>query len=210
MPFLSWITQDPFDRARFVIETNDETLPARKEHRVVRAVIGRRVAVKPIDRPGSNELARVVSTCDHSLADDVDHVPAFEEIAGSVDFDKDGLILLRGVHIQKEAELSEVDIVIEKDRADVAVSVKQGDSPIELYAKEAGALSLIDSVIVKGGRFIRKACRADPAQCSIGVQDYWLIPVTTAALHQHVVVTQGSVVRSGLQDGRIVQAAGMN
>src|ERR1043166_1528484 len=91
---------------------------------------------------------------DHGFADDVDKVPAFEQVAGSVDFDEDGLVLLGSVHVEKQAELSRVDVVVEKDRADVAVNVEKGDGAIELHPIQAGALSLVNGVIVKRGRFV--------------------------------------------------------
>src|SRR5438067_9430303 len=81
VPLFRRIAQDPFDRVCFVIEAYKEIFPARNNHGVIRSIVRCTVAMKPVDRCWMNELARIVSPCDHGRTDDGGHVPLLQNLS---------------------------------------------------------------------------------------------------------------------------------
>src|SRR6476620_3103227 len=69
-PLFRRISQDPFDRACFIIQTNEEVIPARNDHGVIRAIIGNTVVMEPVSRRWIDELAGIVSSGSHGCAND--------------------------------------------------------------------------------------------------------------------------------------------
>src|SRR5207249_1721428 len=65
VPLFRRISEDPFDRARFIIEAYEEILPARNDQGVIRPIVGNGVVMEPIGRAKINELAGIVSPGDH-------------------------------------------------------------------------------------------------------------------------------------------------
>src|SRR5262245_17614767 len=80
VPVFGRISQDPFNRACFIIDSNDKIFPARKDQRVIRAIIGNSVVMKPVvigppRYPLKDELTGIISPGAHRCADDVSQVP---------------------------------------------------------------------------------------------------------------------------------------
>src|SRR6476661_2701389 len=75
VPLFRRISQDPFDRACFIIEAYEEIFPARDNHGVIRAIIGNTVVMKPIGRRRINKLAGIVTAGSHGCANDAGQVP---------------------------------------------------------------------------------------------------------------------------------------
>ena len=78
VPLFRRISQDPFDRACFIIEAYEEIFPARNDHGVIRAIIGNAVVMEPVGRRWINKLAGIVSSGSHGCADDIGQVPLLQ------------------------------------------------------------------------------------------------------------------------------------
>src|SRR5437773_5186387 len=75
VPMFGRISQDPFDRACFIINADDKVFPARDDQRVIRAIIISSVVMEPVGWRRINELGGIVSAGDHGCADNIGKVP---------------------------------------------------------------------------------------------------------------------------------------
>ena len=79
VPFFGRISQDPFNCACFIIDSNDKIFPARNDHRVIRAIIGNSVVMKPVviglRCPLKDELTGIISPGPHRCADNISQIP---------------------------------------------------------------------------------------------------------------------------------------
>src|SRR6185312_11916039 len=78
IPLFGRIAENPFDRARLIIETNQEVLTAGDDYRVIRPIIGGAVIVKPICRCRKNKLAWIIASCNHCRTNDIGHIKSLE------------------------------------------------------------------------------------------------------------------------------------
>src|SRR6476469_9612312 len=78
IPLFRRISQDPFDRACFIIQTNEKVIAARDDHGVIRAIIGNTVVMEPVSRRWIDELAGIVSSGSHSCANDPAQIPLLQ------------------------------------------------------------------------------------------------------------------------------------
>src|SRR5438105_15492562 len=133
-PFFRFVSKDPLDRARFIIEADNEILTARDNQRVIRAVIGSGVAMEPVGRRRKEELVWIVSPGDHGSAGNSSQVPCLQKRSGEANFHDDRFIVGCGICFEEHPSLTGIDIVMEINNSIAAIVPQHGGSSIEIHS----------------------------------------------------------------------------
>ena len=151
VPLFGRISQDPFDRACFIIEAYKEIFSTRNDQGVIRAIVGNAVVMEPIGRCWINELAGIVSSGSHGRADDIGQVPGFQNIAGSVHLNVHRVVVCCGIFVQDNSDFATVDVMVEIPDSETTVIGKEGDCAIEVDSRQLAAMTQIGCVIKENG-----------------------------------------------------------
>ena len=135
----------------------------------------------------ANKGAGVISARNHRSADNVGHIPGFEEISVFIDFQNNTFHVGGGIYFEQETVFARIDIMMKLSYPQVAVISDDGNGTVQFHPQKLGAITDINSVIKKSGCGVRSPGGTDPANSSVDIHNRGRI-IAAFILQQQVVI----------------------